>query len=108
MAPDQRLPRKNHRTLRAAESTMDLGEEYLRAVSLLLPQEQAEDIIAELRDTILSRIEAREAELGRPLSEAETEEVLREIGHPLVVAARYREGPQHVVGPALYPYWAFA
>ena len=87
---------------------MDLVEEYLRAVSLLLPQAQAEDIIAELRDTILSRIEAREAELGRPLSDAETEDVLREVGHPLVVAARYREGPQHVIGPALYPYWSFA
>jgi prepilin signal peptidase PulO-like enzyme (type II secretory pathway) len=33
--------------------------------------------------------------------------VLREIGYPVLVAARYREGPQHVVGPALYPYWLF-
>ncbi|HEV2532348.1 hypothetical protein [Phenylobacterium sp.] len=87
---------------------MNLVDEYLRAVSVLLPKAQADDIIAELRDTILSRIEAREAELGRPLTDDETEAVLREIGHPLVVAARYREGPQHVVGPTLYPYWAFA
>jgi hypothetical protein len=87
---------------------MNLVDEYLRAVSLLLPKAQADDIIAELRDTILSRIEAREAELGRPLTDDETEAVLREIGHPVVVAARYREGPQHVVGPTLYPYWLFA
>lgn len=87
---------------------MNLVDEYLRAVSILLPKDQAEDIIAELRDTILSRIEAREAELGRPLTDDEIEAVLREVGHPLVVAARYREGPQHVVGPTLYPYWAFA
>lgn len=86
---------------------MSLVDEYLRAVSVLLPKDQADDIIAELRDTILSRIEAREAELGRPLTEDETEAVLREVGHPLVVAARYREGPQHAVGPTLYPYWAF-
>jgi hypothetical protein len=26
----------------------------------------------------------------------------------VVIAARYREGPQHVVGPTLYPYWLFA
>jgi len=86
---------------------MNLIDEYLRAVSILLPKLQRDDIIAELRDTILSRIEAREAELGRPLSDEETEAVLREVGHPVAVAARYREGPQHVVGPALYPYWTF-
>ena len=87
---------------------MDLVNEYLRAVSVLLPKAQREDIIAELRDTILTSIEAREAELGRPLKDEEVEAVLREVGHPLVVAARYREGPQHVVGPTLYPYWSFA
>ena len=87
---------------------MNLVDQYLRAVSILLPKAHREDIVAELRDTILSRIEAREAELGRPLTDDETEAVLREVGHPLVVAARYREGPQHVVGPAIYPYWAFA
>lgn len=87
---------------------MDLVNEYLRAVSVLLPKAQREDIIAELRDTILTSIEAREAELGRPLKDDEVEAVLREVGHPLVVAARYREGPQHVVGPTLYPYWSFA
>lgn len=87
---------------------MDLVEDYLHAVALLLPKAQRDDIIAELRDTILTRVEAKESELGRKLTEDETEAVLREIGHPLLVAARYREGPQHLVGPALYPYWAFA
>lgn len=86
---------------------MDLVNEYLRAVSALLPKAQREDIIAELRDTILTRIEEREGELGRPLTDDEVEAVLREIGHPLLIAARYREGPQHVVGPTLYPYWMF-
>jgi hypothetical protein len=89
------------------EGTMTLIDDYLRIVGLLLPEAQREDITAELRDVILTRIEAREAELGRPLTEEETEQVLRAVGHPLVVAARYRGGPQHVVGPALYPYWAF-
>ncbi|HZZ67348.1 MAG TPA: hypothetical protein VFE18_04165 [Phenylobacterium sp.] len=86
---------------------MDLVNEYLRAVAALLPRAQREDIIAELRDTILSRIEEREADLGRPLTDDEVEAVLREVGHPVVIAARYREGPQHVVGPTLYPYWLF-
>lgn len=87
---------------------MNLIEDYLRAVGFLLPKEQRDDITAELRDTILSRIEGREAELHRTLAPDEIEAILREIGHPLVVAARYREGPQHVVGPTLYPYWMFA
>lgn len=86
---------------------MDLIEEYLKAVAVLLPRSQRDDIVAELRDMILTRVEAREEDLGRPLKPDEVEAVLREIGHPLVVAARYGEGPQHVVGPMLYPYWLF-
>ncbi len=87
---------------------MDLVNDYLRAVAALLPKAQREDIVAELRDTILTRIEEREGDLGRPLTYDEVEAVLREVGHPVVVAARYAEGPQHVVGPTLYPYWLFA
>jgi hypothetical protein len=87
---------------------MDLIEEYLKAVAALLPRAQREDIVAELRDTILTRKEEREAGLGRPLTSDEIEALLREVGHPVVVAARYGEGPQHVVGPMLYPYWLFA
>ena len=86
---------------------MKLVDDYLRAIALLLPKDQREDIVAELRDTILTRIEGRESELGRPLTEDETEALLREIGHPLVVAGRYRGGPQQLIGPAIYPYWAF-
>lgn len=87
---------------------MTLIDQYLRAVALLLPKDKREDIVSELRELILSKIEARESELGRTLTDDEIEAVLREIGHPLVVASRYREGPQHVVGPTLYPYWVFA
>ena len=87
---------------------MDMLEDYLRAVSRLLPRAKRDDIIAELRDEILTRIEVREGELGRTLTESETEQVLRDFGHPIVVAARYRDEPQYCVGPALYPYWIFA
>jgi len=92
---------------------MEMLEDYLRAVSRLLPRDsqggaKREDIVAELRDEILTRIEAREHELGRPLTGDETQALLREIGHPIVVAARYRDGPQYAVGPAFYPYWVFA
>ena len=86
---------------------MSLVEDYLRAVSALLPKAQRDDIVAELRDVILSRIEGKEAELGRSLGDEEVEAVLHEVGHPLVVSARYGEGQQSLVGPALYPYWVF-
>ena len=87
---------------------MDMIEDYLRAVSRLLPAAKRDDIIAELRDEILTRIEAKEDELGRTLTPDETEQLLRDIGHPIVVAARYRDEPQYAVGPALYPFWSFA
>ncbi len=87
--------------------TMDMVERYLEAVAAQLPTEEREDIVAELRDLILSRIEAREEELGRALSDDEREAILKEIGHPLVVAARYRKGPDSLIGPELFPYWLY-
>lgn len=86
---------------------MDIIDRYLNAVAAQLPQDQRADIVAELRDMILSRFEEKEEVLGRPLTEAEKEEILRDIGHPLAVAARYGSGPQHVVGPELFPWWMF-
>ena len=86
---------------------MDVIERYLEAVAAQLSTEDREDIVAELRDLILSRAEAREEELGRTLSDEEKEAILHEIGHPLVVAARYRKGPDSLVGPELFPYWLF-
>src|SRR5690606_38422051 len=53
------------------------------------------------------RAEVREEALGRGLSDDEFEQLLREVGHPLVVAGRYAEGPQGSVGPELYPWWWF-
>jgi hypothetical protein len=87
---------------------MALIDQYLDAVAAQLPSEKRADIIAELRELILSRFEAKEEELGRPLTEDEQEAILREIGHPLVVAQRYAGGPDSLVGPELYPYWLFA
>ncbi len=86
---------------------MDVIERYLEAVAAQLPVEDREDIVAELRDLILSRIEAHEEELGRALTDEEKEAILQEIGHPLVVAARYRKGPDSLIGPELFPYWLF-
>lgn len=87
---------------------MDLLEHYLGAVAAQLDRDQREDIIAELQDTLLNQFEEKEAALGRGLTDDEREAILREMGHPLVVAARYGKGPQHLAGPELFPWWLFA
>lgn len=86
---------------------MTLIDKYLAAVAAQLPAATREDVVAELRDDIMSRVEAREEALGRSLSDDEIEAILREIGHPLAVAARFGSGPQHLVGPELFPWWYF-
>ncbi|MBI1406223.1 MAG: hypothetical protein GC145_08875 [Caulobacter sp.] len=86
---------------------MTLLDRYLKAVAAHLPKDMREDIIAELRDLLLNRFEAKEEELGRALTEDEQEAIIREMGHPLTVAGRYRSGPNHLIGPELYPYWLF-
>src|SRR5690606_19348594 len=48
---------------------MALIDRYLFAIKAQLPEAQREDVTAELRDTLLSQAEEREAELGRPLDE---------------------------------------
>ncbi len=86
---------------------MTLLDQYLKAVAAQLPKDVRDDIVAELKDMILTRFEAKEEELGRPLTEAEQEAILREVGHPLSVAGRYHTGANHLIGPELYPYWWF-
>ena len=84
----------------------DLIDRYLGAVAALLPKAQRQDIVAELRDLIMNRVEEKEAQLGRPLDKREMEALLREIGHPIAVAGRYGPG-RALIGPELYPFWLF-
>ncbi|MBO9543605.1 hypothetical protein [Caulobacter sp.] len=85
----------------------DLIDRYLAAVAALLPKSSRQDIVAELRDLILNRVEEKEEALGRPLGKADMEALLREIGHPIAVAGRY--GPHRaLIGPEIYPFWLLA
>jgi hypothetical protein len=81
---------------------MDLLDRYLQAVKFWLPKSQQDDITAELREDLQSRIEEREAELGHPLDEAAIAEVLRSCGRPILVASRY-QSRQQLIGPLLFP-----
>jgi hypothetical protein len=84
---------------------MELIERYLQAVKFALPKSQQEDITRELRDSILSQVEDRESELGRPLTEGEQVELLKKMGSPTRLAGRYSPH-QHLIGPGILPiYW---
>lgn len=83
---------------------MDLIERYLAAVGRHLPAKASGDILGELREELLSRKEECEAALGRTLNRQDLEALLLHFGHPLVVAARYRETRQ-LIGPEVYPFW---
>jgi hypothetical protein len=79
---------------------MDLLERYLAEVRRNLPAHDADDIVAELRDVLMARAEDQEETTGK----ADWDSLLREFGHPLVVAARYRR-QQWLIGPELYPFY---
>lgn len=81
-----------------------LIERYLAAIGRELPERDRADILAELRDELMSNLEAREDAAGRPLTAKEFEAALMDFGNPLVVAGRYRR-VQHLIGPAVYPFW---
>jgi len=84
---------------------MNIVDRYLVAVRVFLPRATQEDIIKELSEDIRSRTEEREDALGRPLTVAEQESVVKELGHPALLAGRY--GPRRrLIGPELFPfYW---
>ena len=88
---------------------MELLDGYIKALKPLLPRAQRDDIVKELSENILSQMEDREAELGRPLTEPEQEEILNRYGHPMLMAGRYMERPRsltfgrELIGPALFP-----
>ncbi|MEO7691478.1 MAG: hypothetical protein ABIS51_19500 [Sphingomonas sp.] len=85
---------------------MDLLDRYLHAVRWTLPSAKADDITAELRDELVTRMEDREESLGRPLREDETSAMLKEFGHPLMVASRYQK-QQWLIGPDVFPFYLF-
>ena len=85
---------------------MELLDRYLQAVKKHLPWRRQDDIIAELRANLEAQLEDKEAELGRPLTQVEGEDWLKQIGSPIQVAARYQR-QQYLIGPALFPTYSY-
>jgi hypothetical protein len=90
---------------------MELLERYLNAVGSCLPEAQRDDIINELSENLRAQIEDQEAGLGRRLAEAEVEAMLKQHGHPLLVASRFRQDQRsltfghEIIGPTLFPFY---
>jgi hypothetical protein len=85
---------------------MDLLDRYLQAVKFFLAKRRQDDILRELSENLISEMEDREQDLGRPLTEAEQADILRRHGHPLVVAGRYGSR-QLLIGPTVFPLYLF-
>jgi hypothetical protein len=82
-------------------TNQELLDRYLH--STMLPP----DIAAELRSNLESLAEDRTMELGRELRPDEMSAILKQHGHPALVAFRYRDQPgRGLISPALFPlYW---
>ncbi len=85
---------------------MDLIERYLQAVEFWLPRKQKTDIIAELSEDLHAQIEEKEATLGRALTDAEVEKILKQRGRPVLVANRFQP-QEHLIGPVLFPVYVW-
>ena len=86
---------------------MELLERYLHAVGNYLPKAQAADITAELKDSLLSKIEEQENQTGRALNDDELRALIKANGHPMLVASQYLP-QQQLIGPTVFPYWWFS
>ena len=85
---------------------MEMIDRYLNAVKFWLPARESEDIIAELSADIMAQVDEREAELGRKLTLAEVEALLKQRGRPVFVANRFLPQEQ-LIGPLLFPVYRF-
>ena len=83
-----------------------LLDRYLFAVGSQLPAKSRADITAELRDVLMNRSEEREEALGRAMTPDEEARMLKDFGHPLVVAGGYQRH-QQLIGPTIYPFYVF-
>jgi hypothetical protein len=84
---------------------MELIDRYLQSVKSALPKRQQEDVVRELTDEVLSRVEERENALGRPLTEDEQVALLKQLGHPWLLASRYRK-QRYLIDPSIFAiYW---
>ena len=86
----------------------DLLERYIFSVKMGLPPDKVDDIAAEILSNLQSLVEDQAIELGRELRPEEVSAILKQQGHPMVVASRYRDRPgRGLISPGLFPFYWF-
>lgn len=87
-------------------TNQELLDRYIHSVKTMLPPDKAEDIATEIRSNLESLVDDRAMELGRELRPDEVSTILKQHGHPTVVASRYGDRPgQALIGPGLFPFY---
>jgi len=81
---------------------MKLTELYLDEIRHHLPPKNREDILKEIRSTLLDMVEDRNLDLSQPADEATVKAVLKEFGAPREVAAQYG-AKNYLIGPRMFP-----
>jgi len=71
----------------------ELLDRYIHSVKTLLPPDKADDIAAEISSNLQSLVEDRTMDLGRELQPDEVSAILKQHGHPSIVAGKYRDQP---------------
>lgn len=84
---------------------MNWLERYIFAVKAHLPTNLREDVSAELLADLEDELEHRCQQLGRELNDAEVKDMLRQRGHPLLVAADFQPR-RTVVSEQLFPLYS--
>lgn len=84
---------------------MNLVDRYVQEVGDRLPVKQRSDIQAEIKSMVQDMLEEKSRNSGKPVDEALTLQVLKELGRPEKVATSYSP-PRYLIGPTLYPtFW---
>ena len=81
---------------------MKLTELYLDEIHHHLPPKNREDILKEIRSTLLDMVEDWNPDPSQPADEATVKAVLKEFGAPREVAAQYG-AKNYLIGPRMFP-----
>ena len=81
---------------------MEIIKKYIYAIQKRLPTASKDDITKEITSLIYDELEGKFGKKDEYTND-EVEEVIKEMGHPREVAARYRGDKQLLIGPEIYP-----
>src|SRR5690606_24585483 len=84
---------------------MKLIDRYVYDVVRRLPEKQRADVAKELTAEIEEMVEDRSG--GKGVSRKTVSVVLTELGHPRLLADRYRERPRYIIGPEHFELYTY-